>query len=771
MKVLVTDGDNRAALAVTRSLGRAGHEVIVGERRAPSLAGVSRYCASPVVYPDPIERSEEFVDTVAALVSDHRIEAILPVADISTFLVTANAARFGPNCAVPFATAAAVARAADKVDVMQIASRLGVPVPATIVVCDPSRVPETDWPYPVVIKPRQSRIRTATGWVSTSVSYAGSRDELLRDLAARPRHEFPVMLQERINGAGMGVFACYDEGHPVALFSHRRVRERPPWGGVSVLSESVALDPQAKKYATQLLDELEWQGVAMVEFKIDERDGQPKLMEINGRFWGSLQLAIDAGVDFPALLVRTLTQKPIGPPPTYRAGVRSRWLWGDIDALLLTLFAGSRAAAWWQPHRISALLEFMKLAGPRLHYDNPKLDDFRPWLLETRRRLQEVGPAVLNVSDAAVATHPGTVSRPRPLGMDTRSRVFASPNETGLSATRWNALLGSSHTNSIFQTYQWHDSWWRTYGRKLDGRFIAVSDDATCLAVAPMALHRSTRDRVLRFAGDGRADYCDFITPHDKPEVLSRICDALRAETSWNILELNNVPAHSATIAAVQNWSKDAGYFAYVRPQFTCSALVVEGHEAEANAIVNKASLRRKTNSVRRLGRLETRDFRRSADVLPHLDGFFAQHVKRWEMTATPSLFLEQRQRDFYRDLTLAMDGTDWLLFSVVTLDDRPIAMHYGFDYNGVVTWYKPSFDVAYAAHSPGMIMVRHLVEQAIANRRREFDLTIGDEAFKRRFANAVRSTARIQVFRERGRYMLERSRRGMASVMRQLSR
>ena len=132
------------------------------------------------------------------------------------------------------------------------------------------------------------------------------------------------MLQERIVGPGVGVFACYRDGRPVALFSHRRLRERPPWGGVSVLSRERAAASRARASTPRrLLDELGWHGVAMVEFKQDVRDGIPKLMEINGRFWGSLQLAIDAGVDFPALLVRGVEPTRVEPQAPYRSGSRA----------------------------------------------------------------------------------------------------------------------------------------------------------------------------------------------------------------------------------------------------------------------------------------------------------------------------------------------------------------------------------------------------------------------------------------------------------------
>jgi predicted ATP-grasp superfamily ATP-dependent carboligase len=265
---------------------------------------------------------------------------------------------------------------------MQMAARLGVPAPRSVVVDGGDALPELDLTFPVVVKPRRSRVRTATGWMSTEVSFADGRETLLRDLSSRPRYEFPGLLQERIQGPGIGIFALYHEGRAVSFFSHRRLRERPPWGGVSVLSESVPVSPAARAHATTLLDDLGWHGVAMVEFKQDERDGELKLMEINGRFWGSLQLAIDAGVDFPALLVGGVRDGRFAPQSPYRVGVRSRWFWGDVDSLLVTL-SGRHAPGTTAPSRLRAILEFMKPGGRGLRYENPKLRDIRPWLFES----------------------------------------------------------------------------------------------------------------------------------------------------------------------------------------------------------------------------------------------------------------------------------------------------------------------------------------------------------------------------------------------------
>jgi CelD/BcsL family acetyltransferase involved in cellulose biosynthesis/predicted ATP-grasp superfamily ATP-dependent carboligase len=773
MRVFVTDGENRAALAVTRSLGRAGHHVIVGEKHEPSLAATSRYCSERVVYPDPVAASDRFVERMATLVRERRVDVILPVADITTFLVTRERERFAPST-VPFAEADVVERAANKVELMQTAVRLGVPVPRMVVVNDADAIPEHDLGYPVVIKPRQSRVRTPAGWLSSSVSYAATRDDLARDLASRPSHHFPVMLQERIVGPGVGVFACYHDGKPVALFSHRRLRERPPWGGVSVLSESIPLQPRAKQYALALLDELKWSGVAMVEFKIDNRDDEPKLMEINGRFWGSLQLAIDAGVDFPGLLVQSAAAGPIAPPAPYRVGVQSRWLWGDIDSLLLSLFATRRPARKTDATPAQAILDFLKLWGRNLHYDNPKPDDVRPWLYETYCRMQGAARALVARADSNGhgAAKAATAAEPRAAATaHLRADVVESLADVGVDANEWNALASRSDTNTVFQTHEWSRSWLATFGDQYTPFFVRVANGNGVAGIAPFVVERRATERVVRLLGDGRADYLDFIAAGSQADVVKAVFDTLTQDGGWDIVELNNIPGDSQTVELVRAISDAHGFRTLVDDQYPCPTLLIEGREDEALQVLNKPSLRRRTNYFNRAGRLVCLNLSTAAEVQPYLDAFFAQHVMRWGGKASSSLFVDSRNRDFYRQLTREIAPKGWLLFSIVEFNGKPIAFHYGFDYNGSVIWYKPSFDVEFEQHSPGIVMVQHLIRYAIEHGRRELDFTVGDEAFKRRFTNATRRTFGVSVFRDPARYYWECSKRELKATVRKLSR
>jgi predicted ATP-grasp superfamily ATP-dependent carboligase len=386
--ILVTDGGSRAALAVTRALGRRGHRVIVGDRRAPALAHTSRHCAVALQYPDPMRDEQGCLDAIVAAADAHQVDVVLPVTDVTTALITGARDRF-TRAIVPYASVDLISRASDKWRLIETARACGTPVPESWCLETPETPLPDGLPFPIVVKPHRSRVRTLDGWLSCTVGYAADRATLRQELARRPAAQYPIILQEQVAGDGVGLFACYQHGRATALFCHRRLREKPPWGGVSVLSESAPLDADLVAAGTRLLDALGWHGVAMVEFKRDARDGTLRLMEINARFWGSLQLAVDAGVDFPNILVDSAFGSGPAEPAAYQVGVRNRWLIGDFDSLLLRLAGGSRPpAAWDGGSRLGALVSFLKLWGRDLHYENPRADDLGPWWHEARQWLR-----------------------------------------------------------------------------------------------------------------------------------------------------------------------------------------------------------------------------------------------------------------------------------------------------------------------------------------------------------------------------------------------
>lgn len=392
MKILITDGENRAALAATRALGRAGHEVFVAAAKHPSLASASRFCSRALVWPDPSVDSQSFVEALLHTASREPLDIVIPMTEITTLLVCENKHRLEPLTSVPFPEFSIVATAANKAEVHRMAEKENIPIPRTFFLDRPEdfqtfQEEAHDFTFPLVIKPARSRVRGGHGWKAFGVRYAQDMGHLTQILGQTLGGDaYPILLQERVRGDGSGIFLCMQDGVTVASFAHRRLREKPPSGGVSVLRESVAPDPVLLDYSERLLRRMNWQGVAMVEFKHDRDLGRAYLMEINGRFWGSLQLAIDAGVNFPLLAVDIARGRAVPPLKGYRVGVRTRWLWGDVDVLLARIFKSEKELCLpaGYPCKSRLFMEFMKFLGSDLHYEILDPKDIGPWLHETR---------------------------------------------------------------------------------------------------------------------------------------------------------------------------------------------------------------------------------------------------------------------------------------------------------------------------------------------------------------------------------------------------
>ncbi len=378
--ILVLDAEQRSALAATRSLGKKGLKVITADSTSPTLAGASRYSIDQWVYPDPYTQPLKFLDWFEDLARAEKFDIVLPMTEVTTDLILRHRQRW-PQLKLPFADISTIDALANKITLHRRAEALGVSIPPTRYVDSPAQAEQLipTLTFPVVLKPYRSRIWLGDSWLSTAVEFAHDENAYRQLITKEPFNNHPYMVQDCISGEGQGVFALYDQGKPQLFFAHRRLRERPPSGGVSVWSESALPIPSLQKAAETLLSDAHWHGVAMVEFKV-ATDGTPYLMEINTRFWGSLQLAIDAGADFPYALYQLAMQQSIT-PNTIKPGVRLRWLLGDVDHLYLTL----RDRRYSLAHKLLTLLRFFRPDIGRTHHEIDRLDDFSPALYELKR--------------------------------------------------------------------------------------------------------------------------------------------------------------------------------------------------------------------------------------------------------------------------------------------------------------------------------------------------------------------------------------------------
>jgi predicted ATP-grasp superfamily ATP-dependent carboligase len=362
-RVFVLNAHATHALVSIRCLGARGLSVTAGSSSRWSPGGLSRYAERVVRHPSPADDPDGFVRAVERELRTGEYDMLLPMNEVTVETVVKHRDRFEEHTNVPFLPYERLSIALDKRRTIEAAREFDVPHPKTLFddEADVDGV-ESALGYPVVVKPRRGSSRRG-------VSVCRSRAELNR-AARRTRAEHgPVLFQEFVpHGGERGVYTLYGRsGDLTALTVQERIRSNPPAGGASTYRETVA-DPELVELADGLLTELDWQGLAMVEFRVDERSGEPQLMEINPRLWGSLALSVFAGADFPFLLYRMAVGDDPEPDLEYDVGVRARCLFSDARQVLA------------RDDRLAALREFLTPATEPCRYDIVSRSDPLPTL-------------------------------------------------------------------------------------------------------------------------------------------------------------------------------------------------------------------------------------------------------------------------------------------------------------------------------------------------------------------------------------------------------
>ena len=248
-RALVLDASQRSALAVTRSLGRRGIAVFTADESTTALAGCSRYSKQYLNYPSPRLHPDEFIRSIIRHCELHGISIVFPMTELTTALLLRHKASLS-DITIPWPDLESVDSLADKSALMRLAGSLGIPVPHTWYVDNPSDLPcSLDYiSLSIGLKPAKSWLKLHNEWFRSSVRVANNPVDALHFLESDPVFQKqPFLLQEYVSGHGEGIFALYDHGKALAFFAHRRLREKPPGGGVSVLSESIPVNPDCSR--------------------------------------------------------------------------------------------------------------------------------------------------------------------------------------------------------------------------------------------------------------------------------------------------------------------------------------------------------------------------------------------------------------------------------------------------------------------------------------------------------------------------------------------
>lgn len=372
-KALVLGTDTRVVLAILRSLGRKGIETHVAWLDETSIAHRSRYLHRFHAIPDYSPTNGLWKERLTRLLEDERFDLVIPCNDSTLVPLQLHRRDFERFPEIHLHSHDVFEVVFDKAKSFELAEQLRISVAPALRIDGPERrfLP-SHLTFPAIVKPLTTFDGEREDGASNVVLKVESWGDLERTLRTPP-YDRGCLLQEFFPGVGMGVEVLVDEGRILTAHQHQRLHETMSFG--SSYRKSVPLDPELYAAAEKLMSALRYTGVAMVEYLYDLRTKRWIFVEINGRFWGSLPLAVNAGADFPWFLYRYWVAGVRTFPRAYRTDVHCRNLLLDWQGRKTRKRTG-RSRAWELFDDVVALATF------RDHLDSFAWDDARPAVAE-----------------------------------------------------------------------------------------------------------------------------------------------------------------------------------------------------------------------------------------------------------------------------------------------------------------------------------------------------------------------------------------------------
>jgi predicted ATP-grasp superfamily ATP-dependent carboligase len=376
-KILVLNGDNRNGLAVVRSLGRKKHQcdITTTKRHTSSLKLASllksKYVRR-VYYLPPVENELNFLDELQNLISHVRYDYLLASGtQASNFLskFKDTLSQYASPLVEDYSKLWALH---NKIECLKLAQSFGIPVPKTYSILKLADLKHAarEISYPVVVKYADSYSSQGL-W-----KFQKGGSDLVKEYIRRVpqiqqnKRQIPYpLIQEYISGSLMDTTAFAIDGEVIAMLSQERLLTAWLDGGGGLVNITNN-EPEIKKYTRIILGNIKWTGPIEMDWIKDEVTKDFKLLEVNPKFWGTTQLTISAGFDYPSWLIDQAEGKDIQIPHSYTCGLMYRWIFDELDAIISLSQTKKRLAGEFK--------EFWRRFKHKPSMTNIWLSDFKP---------------------------------------------------------------------------------------------------------------------------------------------------------------------------------------------------------------------------------------------------------------------------------------------------------------------------------------------------------------------------------------------------------
>jgi len=383
-RALVPSGNDASAYACVRSLAEHGVGAVVASEKSDPPAAASKHCDEFVDLPPPRDDLLAYRDALLEYAAREDVRTVIPIRCEDGYVLSTYRDAFEEHVSLVVPPVDVLADVHDRLALAAAAERAGVPVPETRPLSEAG-----DWDAPRIVKSRYNVLADAY------VDDFGERDadvvkglyhveagERVDEAAVREEMRHDPIVQAFVDRDGeYMVAALCEDGEVVASFQHHQLRGNSYTGGGGVYRRSM-YDPDLEAVAVDLLEELEFHGLACIEYMQEAGSGDYVLTEINPRMWQSLPSTVHAGADFPWYYWLAATGRTDEIDDDYEMGVGTHYLHGEVGHLASVLTDDSPNVT--RPSLAGTAWTILASTAAEPHFDYLKLDDPGPFLAGLR---------------------------------------------------------------------------------------------------------------------------------------------------------------------------------------------------------------------------------------------------------------------------------------------------------------------------------------------------------------------------------------------------
>ena len=324
-------------------------------------------------------------------------------------------------------------------------------------------------------------------------------------------------------------------------------------------------------------------------------------------------------------------------------------------------------------------------------------------------------------------------------------KVNVLPGLTGLYEAVWNGLLERSAAPSVFLTWQWQTEWAREFVPDRSLHILTLTGaDGSLVGLLP--LYEDSPERLGLLGGVDVSDYLDAIAPAgSEDEVWQSLLQHRAAQrVEW---DLHAVRAASPTAEILPRLAPSCGLRALALVQEHCPVLKLP---ATWDAYLASLSGKDRHELKRKMRKLErelpdvTVRSHASADGWDEaLATFLALHRRS---KVGKARFMDERMERFFHDATLALARAGWARLWFLESAGAAVASFLCVEYGDSVGLYNSGFDPAHARLAPGIVLLTHVIREAIDRGVPLFDFLRGEESYKRDFGPTSEHLVNIRV-------------------------